>query len=551
MRFAGALLAVCLALPPVAAAQSISQPFFVDEVAERGKPAETLIDGSLTSTTFFFQELAGAAPPLPGSVSTVGTRVSSPFARLFTDLRGQLSARRIKGSRFEVRVDARYRYVQQQTNPDGATVLNNPTRVIPTQSGTFGGDELELRELYVRRDGRQYDVYVGRKFQLELAAMKFDGVEVQKRSSKRWSLIGFAGLYPQRGSRNLADDYPKGLKDPNDPASGPKRIAPLIGGGGAAYRTAHSFGALGAVAILPLATDKQTGTLEKPRVFATSNGYLRASQKVDLFHYLVVDAAGAAGFGLTNLTLGTGLQPRQSVRLSAVLTQVDTETLNVHAQQRLEEPDVNAAGQLQNNIEVSRVSQQSARVGLSVALRQARFEVSTSATYRRRGALSLATTGDGARVEFGAANAIDVVLSFVDRRSWKGMRLGGSVLRTFGVGGASLDRTRSLLVRLDASRDLRDGKAAVEGNLSYVNVKDDNVGVSCNALMIETCFGAATVNSFGAGALFYYRFHPSWFALASGNVGRQNVTSAFAPMQQVKLPPATSISLFFRLAYRF
>ena len=101
---------------------------------------------------------------------------------------------------------------------------------LPTQAGRLGDEELELREFYVRRRGKEFDIYVGRKFSLELAAVKFDGLELQRKVSKRWTYIGFAGLYPTRGSRDLRDDYPKVSSDPSVDDAAPKRLLPFTGG---------------------------------------------------------------------------------------------------------------------------------------------------------------------------------------------------------------------------------------------------------------------------------------------------------------------------------
>jgi hypothetical protein len=454
-----------------------------------------------------------------------------------------------------MRADVRGRYAGDPTNPDGEVGTQNPSRSLPTQSGAFGGHEVEARELFLQYDGATYDVYVGRKFSLELAAVKFDGFEVQKRASKEWTYLGFAGLYPTRGSRNLADDYPRGLVDPTDPGRGRKRILPVTGGVGGAYRYESIYGALGAVGILPLARDQAVrGALEEPRVFATSHGYWRRSPKLDLFHDLVVDAMGAAGAGLTNLTLGLGYQPVAALRVNAQVTEVDTETLNVQAQTRLETPDPNVAGQLQNNIEVARVAQQAARLGLSVALRQQRFEISTSGTLRRRGAISVPLTGAAAGTfELSAGKAVDVLLSLVDRRSWNGFRVAATLVHSFGVGSRNLDRSKSTVARLEGTREIDGGRAELEVNLTYLTARDEGVGNTCapGIETLETCYGASKVSSFTLGALAYYRFQPSWFVIGAATLGRQSLTSSYAAGAAIELPAISSVSAFLRLAYRF
>jgi hypothetical protein len=540
------LVAALVLFLPAAAAAEEAERFFVEQKADGD---ETAIDGSLTSTTFFYREAGLLAPAPVGGV--IGARTASPVGRLFTDLRGQLDARHIKGGTLDVKADFRARYSQPQQNPDrtaGAAYLDDDP--LPTQSGRLGDNELELRELYVKRDGSEYDIYVGRKFSLELAAVKFDGIEIQRRASASWTYLGFAGLYPTRGSRDLADDYPKVSVDPSNPAeTDTKRILPITGGLGGAYRYERFYGSVGAVGIMPLARD-QSGQIETPRVFATASGYWRRSQRLDIYHYLVLDAMGASGAGLTNLTLGVGFQPRQTVRFTAQATRVDTETLNVQVLNQLEDPDQNG-NQLQNNIEVQRVAQESARVGLSVGLRQNRFEVSTHATVRRRPELAIETPDGATTVVFPTAQAADIYLGLVDRRSWKDLRLGASVVSTFGVGSANLNRSKSTVARVDARREMLDGKAEVEADVRFISAADDNRGTLCNPADLETCYGASRVTSIAVGGVGYYRFKPQWFAIVAANIGRLSQTVQYTADAAVDLPAITTATLFLRLAYRF
>lgn len=545
-RAASSAVALGALLVAAAPARAQDDRFFVQEEADRD---ETAVDGSLTSTTFFYKEAGLNAEPIVDGQGQ--TRTASPVGRLFTDLRAQLDARHIGGGKLDVHADVRGRYALEQTNPDITPGVAYPDGTVPTQSGRLGGNELELRELYVRRDGAEYDLYVGRKISLELAAVKFDGIEIQRRASEHWTYLGFAGLYPTRGSRDIREDYPTVSVDPSqDPATvGTKRLLPVTGGLGGAYRFDRAYGAIGGVAILPLTRD-QSGQIEQPRVFATASGYWRQGQKLDVFHYLVFDAMGAAGAGLTNLTLGVGYQPRQGVRLTAQATEVDTETLNVQVINELEDPDPNDNA-LQNNLEVQRVAQQSARAGLSVALKQNRFEISTHGTIRRRPELAIATADGADTVVFPAAKAVDVFLGVVDRESWKDLRLGASVIRSFGIGNASLNRSRSTVVRVDARKELGDGKAEVEGDVSFVQAADDNRGVACVPGQIETCYGAAAVTSLALGGVTYYRLAPDWFAVGSVNVGRLSQTTQYDLTTSTALPAITTFNLFLRLAYRF
>ena len=545
---AGGVLLAALAGPAAAQVPGEDRFFFVAEESEEERD-ETAFDGSLTSTSFYYTELGDPGDPYGTGTTPAAPESASPIDRLFTDLRAQLDAKHIRGSKFDVRADLRGRLTTTYRAAD-TNIVDAEPGTIPYQSGTFYGDELEIREMYLRRDGGEYDWAVGRQFVLELAAVRFDGVKVEKQQSERWRVIGFAGTYPTRGSRDLRDDYPVGDNDPDPDAVDPKRIVPITGGVGAAYRYQRIYGAFGLVAIAPLANDQATGTLEKNRVFLHSNGYWRQSNKLDLFHYAVLDAVGAGGAGVTNLTLGANFQPVETLRAHASVSRVDTETLNVQAQTRLEEPDPNGQPAIQNNIEVARIAQDMARVGLSAAFRN-RFEISTSGTLRRRPELAVPTADGTMEIVFPASQAADITISAVDRDSWKDLRIGLSGTRTIGIGDANLYRSRSLIVRADASRAILGGKAEVEGNLTYLNSQDDNIGSTCSVIDPESCYGASRMTSVSLGGLMFYRFKPTWFLVGSATLGRQLLTTTVMAEQTVSQPAVTTASLFLRLAYRF
>jgi len=554
-------LLIWLAAAPAHAQDSTlgASRFFADAAEDEEDRQSTTFDGSLTSTTFYYREQGDkVASPVPGGPLVYS---ASPVDRIFTDLRGQLDAKHIAGSKFDFRADMRGRVVtttfstnsDQPVNPEGTPTMTD----VPYQSGSLYGNEFELRELYVRRDGSSLDVSVGRQYSLELAATKFDGIKVEPEANQHWKFILFGGLYPSRNSRDLREDYPQYDKDPMLADFQPARVMPVTGGAGTAYRYQSIYGSLGAVGILPLADDFATGEAEEARVFATANGYWRQSANVDVYHYIVADAAGAGGAGLTNLTLGVNLQPTPRLRAYASVSRIDTETLNSIAQTKLEDPDIDPgmAVQVQNNVEVQRIAQESARVGLSANFSN-RFEISTSGALRRRGELRFdSVSGDpnssGDDIVFPAAQAADLTLSAVDRRSLGGMRLGASVTSSFGVGNANLYRSQALIGRLDANKQFADGRAELEGNLTYVGSGDDNRGSACDLREIPTCYGAAELQSITAGLLAYYRFRPEWFAMFSGSLGAQQSKAANTTGGLVDQPTILSTALLFRLAYRF
>lgn len=564
-RLAGAA-ALLGALGASASAQELgADRFFADPVSEEAQH-ETDYDGSLTSTTFYYRE-DGDLAPSPASAGA-DPFSASPVDRIFADLRAQLDAKHIGGSRAYVRADFRGRLNTTTYSTLSSPVGDQDTETeVPYQSGSFSGNELDLRELYAKRDGTSVDISVGRQYSLDLAATKFDGLKIEAGSTPRWKYILFGGLYPSRISRDLRDDYVYGDSDADTPGyqGGGSLVLPITAGAGMAYRFQAAYGAFGVVGILPLADDVITGEAEKPRVFATANGYWRASQSVDFHHYLVVDGTGADGAGLTNLTLGVNLQPTSSLRLHANVTRIDTETLNVVAQERLQDRDsmpgtVISTG-AQNNIEVERIAQESARIGVSASL-SPQVEISTSGGLRRRGELRVEKVlGDpddpGDDIVFDAAQAADVTVGIVDRKSVGDMRVGLSGTSSFGVGNANLYRSRSYTGRLEASKELADGRAELEVNLAYLYSADDNRGTDCDTDVIWTCYGASSVQSVTVGLLGFWRFSPSWFALASGVVGPQFSKSTSAVegpdgnFDMVDQPTILVSNFFLRLAYRF
>ena len=559
-RLAGSM-ALVAALAASASAQKLgTDRFFADRPVGEEEQQSTVYDGSFTSTTFYYREDGENGTP-PSSIDAPQFS-ASPVDRIFTDLRTQLDAKHIGGSRGYFRADVRGRLNTTTFSTDSNPSDGTSETDVPYQSGTRYGNELDIRELYVRRDGASVDLSFGRQYSLELAATKFDGLKLEGQSSERWKYILFGGLYPSRISRDLRDDYPTGDGDVDMPGfqAGGSPILPITGGAGLAYRFKDAYGGFGAVGILPLAEDAATGETEKPRLFATANGYWRASQKVDVYHYLVADAAGADGASLTNLTFGMNLQPTSSLRAYANVTRIDTDTLNVTAQTKLQDPDSMPEGgppnTAQNNLEVERIAQESARVGLSAAF-GTRVEVSTSGGLRRRGELRLEpVNGDPADRDddlvFAAAQAADITVGIVDRRSIGDMRIGVSGTSSFGVGNANLYRSKALIGRLDATKELADGRAEIETNLTYIGSDDDNRGTACNlATGVATCYGASSVKSITVGVLAFWRFSPSWFGLVSGVAGPQFSESASSTGAAQSQPTVITSNFLLRLAYRF
>lgn len=544
-----------------AAAQGLEEPppqdadrFFFQPIESEEELEDTSVRGSITSSTFLYRETGGVGTGFTGSAEQPES--ASLVDRVFTDLRLQLDAEHIQGGAWDFRGDVRGRYQPAlcATRIHGLTGEELPCPA--AQSGAFGGNELDVRELYVRRRGDATNVSAGRQFALELAAVQFDGVKVERFTTGAWRYLAFAGLYPARISRDIRTDYPS-IEPVGDEMQSAGRVTPITAGAGAAYRVEKAYGSLGVVGILPLADDVETGQTEEARVLATSTGYYRHSPKVDLYHFLVLDGAGAAGPGLTNLSLGVNFRPKPSVRTFAEVHRVDTDTLNVHAQRRLEEPNPNEppATLVQNDITVTRIAQESARAGATFDLRRNRFAVTASAGYRRRGDIEIPLVTGGTFV-FPKAQAADVTLRAVDRRSYGGFRFGLSATRSFDVGERNFDHSQALILRGDARRELWDGKGELELDLGFVSVEDEGKGTTCpgqvgNAPDPLQCFGTSDGRTISARSLIHYRLRPDWYLVASGELGTLKLVTNDMTAGRQEQPSVLMLTGFAQIAHRF
>ncbi len=551
-------LAVCalglLVCPSIAEAQDDSSkpPFYEADRESKADKKKTGLSGSLTSSSFFFSESGsndGAAIPIESA---------SPTDRVFTDLRLQLAAKHISGGKFDFKLDFRGR--KQIERCKGR--IRSDALPIGTceaaQSGTFGGDELHLREAHLRYRMRDYDVKVGRQVVPQVASVRFDGVQVEQHKGKTWKYMGFAGLYPRRGSRDLRTDYnvQNKVMDP----TAPKRLLPVVAGASGSYRRERIYGSIGVAGILPRGDEIATGLAERNRIFLTSNGYWQQSDKTDIYHFIVFDVAGNQDAAVSNLSIGASHRPTTATRLFARINRVDTETLNVHAQQRLDPLDPMASALVQNNWYVSRVAQESGELGGTASFKQNRFALSASGTLRRRPEIALVQT-DETILLLPLAQALDIQLQLVDRESYKDFRIGASVTRSAGFGdelvmgedSKNLDRSKSTLGSLELSRDLADNKGEFEVNLSYLKSNDQRQQLNCGpgqANFLE-CFGTSEATSISAGGVIFYRPKRNWFAMGMLNVASQKLVTADAAGTQLPQPSVLMLTAFARLGYRF
>jgi hypothetical protein len=519
-------------------AEKISTPFqkdrfFVDKVDTKKTAKGTLIQGSLASSSFAYRESGGAYGEDEGNA---GSRLS----RYFTDLRLQTDFRHIGGGKWDARIDSRARFVNA---PDPAPrEFGSDGSDINVQSGFLGKNEYEVREAWLVRSGKRSDLFFGRQFVTDLAAVKFDGLRIDYASSEKLTIITFGGLFPIRGSRSIQTDY-RPLRDNENNEAG--RFVG-IGGAGAAYRTVNAHGAFGGVAQVPF-------TAESPRVFVTSNGYFRSGTSLDFYHMAVVDIVGSAGFALTNLSTGANWKPAQRLRLTASYNRVDTETLNVQANAFLNPEDMGAPGVIQNETFIRRLATNAVRAGVSAGLGELqRFEISTSATYRFRPGIALVAPDGMTTVSLTPAKGVDVTFGIMDRRSIADLRIGADVSRTFGVGNVPYARSEVLAGRLFIARELASGHGEWELEAGYSTTKDKALTGDCTATVpgVNTCFGTSTGKIMAAGLNVYYRINRDWFALGSLNASRMMLNRVEAGAT-VTDPTVTGLTGFFRIAYRF
>lgn len=518
--------------------------FFVDKTDSDKTEKGTLVQGSLTSSTFVYHESGGTLTP----PQAVGDPVpsASQFSRLFTDLRLQTDLRHIAASRWEARIDVRGRVV----NDIGITTLGyEPVTQGHVQAGFLGQNELEVKEAWLVRNGVRSDLFFGRQFVADLGGLRIDGLRIDYASSAKFTLLGFGGLYPIRGSRSITTDYT--ALQSNPAADGTRSSAGQFtgaGGFGAAYRTPEAYGSFGGVALVPLSS-------ESPRVYGTSSGYWRYGTKLDFYHLVILDVVGsnAVNAGLTNLSLGVNYKPDQRLRGTLAVHRVDTETLNVQAQAFLANPDP-GANVIQNEAYLTRIATNEARASLSAGLGELqRFEITAAATYRYRGDVTLSAPPQMGGVTpqtatLPSAQSAEVYGAITDRRSVAGLRLGVDGSRIFGVGSTTYQRTSSTSVRATAARELADGHGEWEAEVAYASNKDDSAGVVCSD--IPTCSGASHSTIISLGGNLYYRFNRDWFALGSVFLNRTLITHVDMT-GTLDDPAVTGISGYFRVAYRF
>ncbi|HEY1546616.1 MAG TPA: hypothetical protein VGG28_02285 [Kofleriaceae bacterium] len=526
--------------------------FFVDKVDTDSTKNSTLVQGSLTLSAFLYSESGGNYGTANGQM--IGNDTTAPPV-YWTDLRLQTDFRHIGGGRWDGRVDFRARFVNTPGNdvvsPNTPPETTDTTQPNLVQSGLTGQNEYDLRELWLIRNGDQTDVIFGRQYIPDLGAVKIDGLRVDYASSTKLTYLGFAGLYPLRGSRSLSTDYTEVI----DPTSGQNdgRFTGA-GGFGAAYRTQQAYGSFGGVALVPLSVTGDT------RLFATSTGYWRINPQLDFYHFALLDVAHDSG--ITNLSAGLNYKPTQRLRLTASFNRVDTDTIDIQAAQFFTNPGLTGTGATLpttgialNEIYIAHIATNEARGSISAALgNNERFQLTAAASYKERPDFTLdlssaPASGSPTGVPIESASSVEIYASIIDRYSVKDLRLGVDAEDQFPIGNTPYDRVKTYSARVFASHELASGKGEWEADLSYSSATDTNdsaVGINCTT--VASCYGASSNGVYSLGGTLYYRLTRDVFLIGSAYLQRTSITTTMPAGNDA---PINGFTGFFRLAYRF
>jgi len=482
------------------------------------------LDLRLTLSTFLFRETGADAPAIIDQGAMLTN--ASPVRRYFGDLRAELSTGGlVLDARIRQTTSARY------------------------QAGASAGGEYDIRTLAYRLGGATTFATIGRQFVEAVGATRIDGVAVTRKLTGGLAATVFGGAYPELGSRSIDTDY-VAMRDASGGAGA--RLVPITGGLGVAYQTPSAHGDLGAAAVYVAQDVPNALAAEKSRVFTTSSGYWRIGAPLDVYHFVLLDVAGATGVHLTNGSAGIDARPVPAVQLTASVHHVSTDVLQITARNLLSDPDPSMIGVVQNNLAVTRISQDVARAAASLGLADQRFELSASGGVHRRPAVSVALADGSGAVAFPEARSADATFAILDRRSLAGLRLALSGSLTFPVGGGAANRARGTLVRLAGTRTFARERGQLEADVMAERFRDvdASTGMCMTSLDAFACYGTSTTIAAQAGALASWRIGREWLLVADAHAGYRDVrsTSIAGPFSW---PKVYSVTSFLRLQWRF
>jgi hypothetical protein len=492
--------------------------------SDTGAATPSGVDLRLTLSSFLFRETGADAPAIVDQGAELEN--ASPVKRYFGDLRMELAGAGLT-------LDARVRQTTSQR----------------FQSGASGGGEYEIRTLAYRLGSARTSLTLGRQFIEAVGATKVDGLAFTQQLTRRVAATLFGGAFPQLGSRSLETDYPRIRNEDGTEGS---ILFPLTGGLGLAYQTTNFHGDLGVAGIYVSQTVPNATSQEASRVFTTSSGYWRPVAMLDIYHFALLDVAGANDVALTNGSLGIAARPVSSVQLTASLHHVGTDVLQITTRNLLTDPDPTAIGIVQNNLAVIRVSQDMVRGGASLALARQRFEISVSGGVHRRPEVSVALADGTGTVAFPETRSADAMFTVLDRRSVGGLRASLTGILTFPIGSTVTNRARGTTVRIAASKLVADERGQLEADVSALHFTDvdSSTGECMTSLDIFACYGTSDTKALQAGVLASWRVGREWMILADTHLGYRDMTST-SISGPVVWPTVYSLTAFLRVQWRY
>jgi hypothetical protein len=499
-------------------------------------PPRDDLDLRLTLSSFFYRESGNDAAAIAMDGATLQN--ASPVHRFFGDLRLELSDAGLA-------LDARVRQTTSATY----------------QSGAESGGEYELRTLSYRIGSPHTHVTLGRQFIDAVGATKIDGASVTQTITDILDATAFAGLFPQLGSRSVDTDY---VRIQNADGTTGSLLLPLVAGLGISYTTPEIHGDLGIAGVYVSQDVPDAPSDQKTRIYTASSGYWRPVPALDIYHFALLDVAGADGVDLTNGSVGVDARPAQSVQFTVAYNHVSTDLLQIAARNFLTDPDPTAIGLVQNNIALLRISQDMARAGASVAIDERRFELSAMGGLHLRPAVSVALADGSGSVAFPEERSADATLVALDRRSIADARISIAASITEPLGHTVPNRSRGYVGRFVVEKTFENERGSIEADVMVEHFADLGSPQACTTSTTPfACYGTSTTTGGQAGALVSWRIAKEWLLIADAHVGYQRINSRYlVPMDPtdpssplvdlpVAWPTVVSVTGFLRLQWRY
>jgi hypothetical protein len=467
---------------------------------------------------------SSSAPRLRTSLTTLyygeassDPELASPVALTYADLRARLEVDHLAGSRWSTTDDLRLRLAAD----DGAR-------------GYLGGREVDLGELWLGYTGTTTTWRVGRVVADELDASTFDGTSLAFKLKAGWQLGVVGGFYPNPFSRSLDTDYAFAPDDDRTLAT-----YPAGGGTWLAYRSGSVWGSVGLGAIAPRA---QSASKEDSRIYGTARGYWRVNPELNLFHDLVLDAAGSAGFQLTRGILGVTYRPTPTWYLEAGYSHMSSYAIEVFLRDLLTpSPSSVDTGQEMrpiNNLDVVRLASDEGRFGITWMEHKLGLATYGMLRVRRRDTIA---TPDLQKViiDLPAETQVDVSLGLrkLDLFSRVNLQLDAAYL--------SGDRTTTKVGTLRMWRAFMKDKLEAELDLGYTAYEDGCPPISAEGDL--TCTGTETGTTLRGGAVFTYVHDRHWMGFLSYEYARNSGTLVSAAPRA----DLSSNMMILRLQYRY